>query len=439
MRLAANVGYRLRQNASTRGLGVNDELFLRLAGGYVLFADSARPLQLDLSLTVASAAASLLSTYNQNYSEVLAGAKYQVGPTWQAFLGAGMGTSAGFGAPDWRALAGVRYVRRNDDYDRDGLANALDQCPNEAEDMDSFEDLDGCPDPDNDKDGVPDVADKAPEQAEDIDNFEDTDGVPDLDNDKDGIADVADKCPLKPETRNSFQDEDGCPDEIPDSDGDGLHDQVDECPAQPEDKDGFEDADGCPDPDNDNDGILDAEDSCDTESGPAANKGCPDTDRDNDSVVDRLDNCPDEPGLQEHQGCKAKQLVVLTGVKIEMLEKIHFATNRDVIRRRSYPILRNVAQVLNTHPEIKTVQIEGHTDSRGTDEFNLDLSQRRANSVVAFLVKEGVAAGRLKPVGFGESKPVADNKTRAGRATNRRVEFNILDKVDSVVDSSAQE
>ena len=101
------------------------------------------------------------------------------------------------------------------DSDGDGIADAKDKCPKEAEDKDGFQDEDGCPDPDIDGDGIADAKDKCPNEAEDKDNFQDDDGCPDPDNDGDGVPDAADKCPDQPETKNGFQDEDGCPDEIP--------------------------------------------------------------------------------------------------------------------------------------------------------------------------------------------------------------------------------
>jgi OOP family OmpA-OmpF porin len=101
------------------------------------------------------------------------------------------------------------------DTDGDGIPDAQDKCPKEAEDKDGFQDDDGCPDPDNDGDGIADAADKCPNEAEDKDNFQDDDGCPDPDNDNDGVPDAADKCPDQPETKNGYQDEDGCPDEVP--------------------------------------------------------------------------------------------------------------------------------------------------------------------------------------------------------------------------------
>jgi len=101
------------------------------------------------------------------------------------------------------------------DADNDGILDALDKCPKEAEDKDGFQDEDGCPDPDNDGDGIADANDKCPTEAEDKDDFQDDDGCPDPDNDQDGIPDAADKCGDQPETHNGFQDDDGCPDELP--------------------------------------------------------------------------------------------------------------------------------------------------------------------------------------------------------------------------------
>ena len=113
---------------------------------------------------------------------------------------------------------------------------------------------------DRDHDGIPNKKDKCPDDPEDIDGYNDTDGCPDLDNDHDGIPDLQDACPNKPEDLDGFQDEDGCPD--PDNDGDGIVDARDFCPDEAEDMDGFEDDDGCPDLDNDADGVADEADTC---------------------------------------------------------------------------------------------------------------------------------------------------------------------------------
>ena len=209
-----------------------------------------------------------------------------------------------------------------------------------------------------------------------------------------------------------------------DKDGDGILDNVDKCPNEAEDKDGFEDEDGCPDPDNDKDGILDGDDKCPNEPGPKENAGCPDKDRDGDTVVDRLDKCPDQPGPPDNDGCPKPKFIVVTKEKIELKQKVHFATNKSTIYPDSFAMLSEVAEVLKSRPEIK-VRIEGHTDSRGTLKHNMTLSQDRAESVRTFLVEHGVAVDRMEARGFGPTQPIDDNRTSKGRENNRRTEFII--------------
>jgi outer membrane protein OmpA-like peptidoglycan-associated protein len=140
-----------------------------------------------------------------------------------------------------------------------------------------------------------------------------------------------------------------------------------------------------------------------------------------------LDNCPDEPGAAENHGCKDKQLVALSAEKIEILDKVYFATGKARIRAQSYRLLDNVAAVLAAHPEIAKVRVEGHTDDQGDDGENLRLSQERADAVRAYLVGKGkVDAARLEAAGYGETRPIKDNATDEGRAENRRVEFVIV-------------
>ena len=251
------------------------------------------------------------------------------------------------------------------------------------------------------------------------------------DSDGDGILDADDDCPEKPEDKDSFKDEDGCPDI--DNDEDNVLDVDDGAPLQPEDVDGFEDEDGVPDPDNDQDGVMDDADKCPNEAGVVENRGCPDSDRDGDGVVDRLDNCPDEPGKKANQGCKKKQKVVIRDGSLEILDKVYFRTNKDVIRPKSFGLLTNVATVLKNHPEIEKVQVEGHTDARGKRNHNLDLSKRRAASVVRFLVNKGLDSGRLEAVGYGPDRPVVKNaSSKEQHAQNRRVEFKLIGGGDGI-------
>jgi len=353
------------------------------------------------------------------------------------------------------------------DNDQDGLEDPQDRCPNEAEDKDGFEDEDGCPDPDNDRDGIPDGQDDCPEAAEDGGGRAPADGCPDADGDDDGVPDARDRCPNEAEDKDGFADDDGCPDGdndgdgIPDAedacpnevedgsgqaptdgcpnvdrDGDGRPDAQDGCPDAAEDLDGYQDEDGCPEPDNDGDGIPDTEDRCrgaaEDVDGFEDADGCPDPDNDGDGILDAADRCPDEPedgrGAKPTDGCPDR-LAVRTRSEIVITQEIHFATGRAGITAPSRRILAEVLEVLLQAPELR-VRIEGHTDGRGDERMNLDLSRARARAVRKWLVRQAGAdhdlARRLEARGYGESVPVAPNETREGRAQNRRVVFRLL-------------
>ncbi len=183
------------------------------------------------------------------------------------------------------------------------------------------------------------------------------------------MLDVADRCPTKPETVNGLEDGDGCPEQ--DSDQDGIVDKLDKCPSKPETINGVEDEDGCPD--------------------------------------------------------KGESKVEMTSERINILDKVYFDTGKASIQDRSFNVLKQVAAVLKANPQVTLVRIDGHTDNVDTDEFNLELSQRRTEAVRQFLVDQGINSGRLKAEGFGETKPIVSNDTEEGRTQNRRVEFTILE------------
>ncbi|WP_224245435.1 Ig-like domain-containing protein [Hyalangium gracile] len=407
-RLLANVGVSLRSRQELLNLSVGNELSYGL-GAAIPFQVRGHDLTGMASL---AGALGLGATGGADEEEIplelLAGLQYHFNKNVLATLGLGRGMTVGYGMPSFRVFTGFSWTAeapppRPKDSDDDGLPDTEDKCPDDAEDRDGFQDEDGCPDLDNDQDGIPDVADKCPNEPEDKDGFQDEDGCPDPDNDLDGQPDTADKCPNEPEDKDGFQDEDGCPD--PDNDQDGNLDGQDKCPLQPEDKDNFQDEDGCPDPDNDRDGVVDGEDKCATE--PEVING-----------VDDSDGCPDE----------GKPQVEVHGRSIMILEKVYFATNKDVVLARSFPLLQQVGQVLRANPQITKVRVEGHTDDRGADDFNMDLSQRRAGNVRKYLVEQaGIAPERLESEGYGETQPVDTNKTAQGRENNRRVVFTILE------------
>ncbi len=190
-----------------------------------------------------------------------------------------------------------------------------------------------------------------------------------------------------------------------DQDGDGIADDVDHCPQQPEDFDHFEDSDGCRDADNDEDGILDARDQCPFES-------------------------ESRNHFQDEDGCPDDAPVAVAEVRndhIEISQSIRFQLGTATIVVESYPILTQVATLLATHPEISRVRIEGHADERGDTEFNQRLSESRAVAVVGFLRDHGAMDADLEPVGFGTSRPLCQQPTERCYATNRRVEFVIVE------------
>jgi outer membrane protein OmpA-like peptidoglycan-associated protein len=159
------------------------------------------------------------------------------------------------------------------------------------------------------------------------------------------------------------------------------------------------------DPDNDKDGILDGADTC------------------RDQAED-LDGFEDQDGCPEAGGGKVK----LSCSKIELGESVYFDTGKDTIQARSFELLDQLTNVLTTAKHILKLRVAGHTDDRGNDKKNLDLSTRRAASVVRYLAAHNIDPARLSSEGHGETEPIASNKTAEGRAQNRRVEFQIVEQ-----------
>ena len=258
---------------------------------------------------------------------------------------------------------------------------------------------------DDDKDGIINRKDKCPRDPEDYDDFEDEDGCPDYDNDKDGITDLKDKCPLVPEDKDGFEDWDGCPDY--DNDKDGIPDTTDKCPIEAEDKDGFEDLEGCPDYDNDKDSIPDTTDKCIND--PEIYNG----------YLDQ-DGCPDS--MPKPSASEEKALVKeLAGVK--------FKTGSAQLTKKSFDHLKTIANFLRQYAHLR-YEIQGHTDAVGKDDYNLLLSAARAKSVSNYLLSQGIPDSQLIAIGYGETKPIDDNKTAKGRAKNRRVQFVVIETKD---------
>ena len=267
--------------------------------------------------------------------------------------------------------AGITFIFGGKDTDGDGIYDKEDECP----EVPGLEEFNGCPD--SDGDGVTDKNDDCPDIA--------------------GLAEF-----------------NGCPD----TDSDGIPDPNDDCPTVA----GIASLNGCPD--SDSDGITDSKDGCPNEAGPAANNGCPYKDVDNDGVLDKDDNCPDVAGTVANNGCPEVTEEVQKKLN-EYAAQILFDSGKSTIKEQSNEKLKEIMAILAEYSTAKFT-VEGHTDSQGSEKLNQRLSDSRANAVKNYLVENGVDQFRLSAVGYGESRPIASNKTRAGRAQNRRVEINLV-------------
>ncbi len=285
------------------------------------------------------------------------------------------------------------------DTDNDGVPDSRDNCPDTP--AGANVDKHGCP-LDRDGDGMADYLDACPDVA----GVKALNGCPDRDND--GVSDATDRCP---DVAGSVALK-GCPD----TDNDGVADLDDKCPNT---KSGSRvDVTGCP-LDNDKDGVLNDDDRCPDAAGPVSLKGCPDTD--GDGVPDIDDRCPNTKGNIANKGCP--EITKEDIKKITYIgSKIFFENNSDKLKVASLDQLDELAKILNRYEGAYLI-IEGHTDSNGSDEFNKTLSQKRTESVRAYLISKGISESRITGLGLGESKPIATNKTSLGRAKNRRVEL----------------
>ena len=311
--------------------------------------------------------------------EGILGLHYTIGSDWKVGLGGGTGFNRGFGSPTARGVAVIEW------------APALQK-------------------------------------------------PPPPDRDGDGILDPQDACPDQPGVASDDPTKNGCPPPPPpppDRDGDGIPDDKDACPDKPGVASDDPNLNGCPPPppDRDKDGIIDSEDACPDTAGvktddPKTNGCPPDPDRDKDGIPNEQDACPDNAGPAnpdpKKNGCPK---AIVKNNQIVILEQVKFATGSARILPASNGILEAVQKILQDHPEIAKVNIEGHTDNKGTAKLNKKLSSDRAASVVKWLVtKGGIDKDRLSSIGYGQEQPIDTNETEEGRQNNRRVEFHIIDQ-----------
>ncbi len=365
--LAGSFGYLLQTRTDLLNIVEDDKLTVR-AGIHV--KPEAWRLGIALEYAGAVRASAPFQNRDETYGELDLGLQLYPGKGLSITGGAGTGIARGVPAPTFRAFVGLAWqIQFTSDRDHDGIAGAADACPREPEDVDGFEDADGCPDPDNDGDGIADGDDRCPDEAEDADGFEDTDGCPELDNDGDGVPD----------------DSDACPEELEDGKG--------ELPA-----------DGCPEPDQDGDGVPDSDDLCP------------------EGMEDGVGSRPDD-------GCPEETKAILTETEILIVDVVLFDTDSVRLRPAAHYVLDQVLALLQKHPAVK-IRLEGHCDDVGDAGHNLRLSQERADAVRDYLVGAGrpedELRSRLETIGHGEAKPTGDNNTDAGRLLNRRVVFTVI-------------
>jgi outer membrane protein OmpA-like peptidoglycan-associated protein len=346
--------------------------------------------------------------------EALASIHYLLAPEWRVGFGIGPGFGSGLGTPLLRTVLSIEFASAPDapraevahrelaahDRDKDGIPDTIDACPDVAGPSNIDPALNGCPPP--------------------------------ADRDKDGVTDNVDACPDEPGSPNADPEQNGCP---PDADNDGIPDSEDKCPLRAGVEQVGTGQNGCP-PDSDRDGIPDADDACPDVPGAVSKNpqenGCPfDPDRDHDGILNDDDACPNEAGPRDpdpqKNGCPR---AILRGGEIRILDQVRFdeGSARITKGKASTDLLNDIAKVLVQHPEIKKLEVQGHTDNHGDTKRNKKLSEDRAKAVVKSLVGLGLAASRFTATGYGDERPIDSNETDAGRKANRRVEFHVTEQ-----------
>jgi OmpA-OmpF porin, OOP family len=345
--------------------------------------------------------------------ELLIGAKIRLLGRLVVGAGAGPGLLTGIGTPNFRFVGTVAWAPEAaptptlapnaamvGDQDNDGIRDDIDACPTIKGELQSDPTKDGCP-----------VADR----------------------DQDGVADIEDACPGVPGLRSPDGTKSGCP---KDSDEDGVPDTEDACLNDRGVASRDPKQNGCPS-DRDGDGVADAVDACPEIKGvksvDAKWNGCTE-DPDGDGIKQSADACPNEKGAPDRDpkqnGCP--KLVRVVGDEIVIKSQVQFQVygkhRSETVAPVSQNLMNEIRDVINQHPEILKIEVQGHTDDSGDDDFNLRLSQDRAEAVRQWLIDAGIPASKLVAKGYGFNKPLADNRIRQGRQQNRRVEFVVLEK-----------
>lgn len=343
--------------------------------------------------------------------ELLIGAKLRIFKGLTAGVAAGPGLSGAIGSPGIRGVVTAGWAPLPDppvekkpvvvgDRDSDGIRDDIDACPDVKGELQADASKDGCPPSDRDNDGVLDAEDACPSSPGQRSADATKTGCP-TDTDEDGIYDIADACPNEKGVRNADAKLNGCPS---DRDGDGIADSMDTCPDAKGPKTDNPKWNGCPE-DADGDGVKGEKDACPNDKGPPSpdpkQNGCPKLAR----VVDN-------------------EIVMKQQVQFHVYGKHRNETVSPV----SQALMNEIRDAITQHPEIAKIEVQGHTDDSGNEEFNQRLSQERADAVRQWLIDAGIPADKLVAKGYGYTKPLGDNRIRQGRQQNRRVQFVIIEK-----------
>ncbi len=342
--------------------------------------------------------------------EVLLGAKARLWGGLYVGAAGGFAPLSAVGAPGARVIGSAGWApltegaaprrRVYGDRDGDGIADDVDACPDVPGVLQNDPAKDGCPIADRDHDGVPDVDDACPTEPGPRNADPTKNGCP-LDTDDDGIPDSVDACPTVKGIRNADPKKNGCP---ADRDGDGIPDALDACPDTPGVKSTDPKLNGCPD-DPDGDGIRGAADACPFEKGPA-------------------DPDPKKNGCPRFVRVEKSEITISAQIQF----KFNGKHKSDTVSAVSEELMKEIRDVIAEHPEILKIEVQGHTDDEGTEEYNMRLSQERADAVRQWLIEGGIPGSKLVAKGYGFFKPLGDNRIRSGRGLNRRVQFVILER-----------
>jgi outer membrane protein OmpA-like peptidoglycan-associated protein len=377
--LALNAGTRGGPQTSLENVELNDMFVGRLGAGLAFTESSGGAVELSTQVPYSAS----LSNRAGSPLEFLASGYGYANRDLVIRAGAGGGLSPGVGSPDFRVLVGLGYEPREPappvDTDGDGLFDPQDACPTEPEDADSFDDHDGCPDPDNDRDGILDLADDCVSDPEDMDGWQDEEGCPDPNTLLRVITkDAATTRPLDA-ARIAIQ----CGESVTRS---GTAPYETELPPG----------------------------SCVVQASAVGYTAA-------SMTVALVDGPPSEAVLTLEPKKEAR--VIVTRERIELRESIRFETGKATIRKESFGILDETVQILTDYPEIVRLRIEGHTDERGGEAFNLELSKKRAAAVLTYFTGKGIDPARLTSEGYGEVRPLDPAHNTAAWEKNRRTDF----------------